>query len=226
MNALHSLTMALWQSTDGTASSGDIHWLMIFVGIIAFVSLVQLLAIVIGGVMAMKEVAKFKALADEVHANTRSLIATTTEIVHDLQPKIKTVSAKVVEITDQVTQVSHTVRTTVEEVSETVNQYNQTAREANDKTRAQVDHVDRIVSGALNSTEHLGDNVARGIKMPFRQAAAVMDGLKAGFEALVKNFTSGSGTRYPSSTSYRSDGYGSRTKYTPGSEEDPETTVL
>ncbi len=181
MNFLSSLGMTLWQA-DVTASSTDVHWIMIAVVTIALVLVLVLLASGIAALAVMKEIKHIKGIVTDVQGKAMPIIQKTQEIITDLQPKIRTVS-------ENVTQVTYTVRGKVDEVGETVSQINRTVRETNQKTRGQVDHVDRMVSNALSATEDVSHKVVHGVKVPLRQVAGVVAGLRVGLETLVANFS-------------------------------------
>jgi uncharacterized membrane protein YgcG len=80
------------------------------------------------------------------------------------------------------------VRSKVDEVGVTVSEWNRTAQDANLKTRSQVNHMDRMVGSALTSTEQMAETVAHGIKVPLRQVAGVVAGVRATVDRLVENF--------------------------------------
>jgi small-conductance mechanosensitive channel len=181
MNALYSLNMVVLQG-GSSLSTRDQYLLMIFIGVVAVAIASQAAISVIAGITAIKTLKEVKTLAQDLHSKATPIIQKTTEIVSDLSPKIRTVS-------ENVTQMSYTVREKVDEVGETVTQINRTVIEANQKTRGQVDHVDRLVKTALDTTEEVAHTVADGIRGPLKQVAGMIAGLRVGIETLVRNFT-------------------------------------
>src|SRR4051812_6726379 len=145
-----SLSLALFQSDPSSE-----HWLTIFVGVIALVMLGQGLILLVAGMKGLKILNEVQRLATELHGKATPLMDKTTVIIDDLSPKIRTVS-------ENVTQMSYTVREKVDEVGKTVTEVNRTVTEANQRTRGQVQHVDRMVSTALDATEDMAHTVAHG----------------------------------------------------------------
>jgi methyl-accepting chemotaxis protein len=189
MTALYSLSMAVWQTPDAAMSSRDEHWLMYCCIAIAVAMVFQAIVTIAASLAAMKTMKEFKALAHDVHSRATPIMQKTSDVINDLSPKIRTVS-------ENVTQISYTVREKVDEVGETITQVNRTVgeinrtvAETNQKTRGQVEHVDRMVKTALDTTEEIGQTVANGIRGPLKQVAGMIAGMRAGIETLVKNFT-------------------------------------
>lgn len=185
MNSLHSLGVALWQGSE-SAGSSDQHWLMIFVGIVALSLLINAIITLVAGLTALKVFKEVTGLLKDLHEKSSPIIEKTNALMDDLTPKIRSV-------TENVTQITYTVREKVDQVGETVSNINRTVQEANTKTRGQVDHVDRMVSSALHTTQDVADTVVHGIKVPIKQVAGIVAGLRVGLETLVKNFSSNNG---------------------------------
>jgi methyl-accepting chemotaxis protein len=182
MNTLHSLSMVLWQSADAPAPQSERHYLIFFIGVVAFSLLVNALVTMGATIATMKTLKEVKELAHDVHSKLLPIMQKTTDVVDDLAPKIRTIS-------ENATQISYTVREKVDLVGETVTQVNRTVNEANQRTRGQVDHVDRMVTEALVATEEITHTVAHGIRIPIKQVAGMIAGLRVGIDTLVKNFT-------------------------------------
>ena len=185
MNSLHSLGVVFWQGSEGAGSS-DQHWLMILVGIVALSLLINAIITLVAGFAAMKAFKEVTGLLKDLHGKASPIIEKTNALMDDLTPKIRSV-------TENVTQITYTVREKVDQVGETVSHVNRTVQEANMKTRGQVDHVDRMVSSALHTTQDVADTVAHGIKVPIKQVAGIVAGLRVGLETLVKNFSPSNG---------------------------------
>jgi methyl-accepting chemotaxis protein len=181
MNVVSTLGMALLQA-DAAASANDVHLIMYAMMTIAVILVLVLVALGIAAMLVIKEIQHIKGIVTDVQTKTMPIVQKAQEIVADLQPKIRTVS-------ENFTQMTYVVREKVDEVGQTVTQVNKTVQETNQRTRGQVDHVDRIVSSALTSTEEVTHSVVHGIKVPIRQMTAVVAGLRTGIETLVKNFT-------------------------------------
>jgi len=173
------VSVAAMAMMEGEGLSGrDVHWMMIFAGVIAVSLVVQAVGVVISGVFAAKLLHRVDGIAVKVDRQTVPILARTHQLLEEIAPKIHGVS-------ENVEQISYTVRARVEEMGATVGELNRTVQEFNGRTRAQVARVDGIVSGALGMTEEIAETVQESIKMPIRQMAGVLAGLKAGLETLV-----------------------------------------
>jgi hypothetical protein len=178
MPATRGLMMFLWQSNEGL-NNHDIHLIMWFVGIIAAALAVQALAFVLAASFASKLLLKLESIAERTEERTSPLLTRTTEVLEEISPKIRSISANV-------EQMSYTVRAKCDEVGETLSQINRTVTDANDRTRIQVARVDGIVTDALHTTQQVSHVVQEGIRVPVKQMAGIIAGLKAGLETFVK----------------------------------------
>jgi methyl-accepting chemotaxis protein len=181
MPVTRGLMMFLWQSTNGinTLSGRDVHWLMIFVAIIALALVVQALGFVIAAVFASKLLLKLGDIAERAEERTGPFLTKTTELLDDVTPRLRSIS-------NNVEQMSYTVRAKCDEVGETLSQLNRTVVDANNRTRNQVARVDGIVSDALHTTEQVSHVVQEGIRVPVKQMAGIIAGLKVGLETFVR----------------------------------------
>ena len=81
-------------------------------------------------------------------------------------------------ITDNLAETSHVVRSKAQD-------FDTTLTDANAKTRAQVARVDGMVTAVLNTTSEISETIQRGLKVPAREFAGMMNGLKAGLDVLM-----------------------------------------
>lgn len=192
MTILLSSAMAFLQ-TDTSTVANDQHLLMIFTAIgaisLAVLAIVMLVGGAVVGMGALKVLKDVKEIADDVRGKTMpvlqkasALIDKANVLTDELTPRIHSVSADVVHITA-------VVREKVDEVGVTVSQMNRTAAAATEKTRGQVDHVDRMFSSVLTTTEDVTNTVVHSIKMPIKQVAGLVTGVRVALETLVKNFS-------------------------------------
>ncbi len=195
MGAAHMLSVMVFQGGD-PASSGQINWLLVFVGILAICSLVQFIAFAVAGVVALKEWKKISGEIDIVKKKAFPLIASIQEVVKDATPKVKNITASVQDIVADVTpkvktvsanvaDISNVARSKVHEFEATLDKANETIRAANDKTRLQVDKVDGMVSSALKTTSDVSSTIQRGIRAPIVEVAGVVNGIKAALDVLI-----------------------------------------
>jgi uncharacterized protein YoxC len=164
---------------ESALSQHDIHLAMIFLAIIAIALVVQAVGVVISGAFAAKLLHRVDGIADMVEKKTGPILDKTNQMLHDLSPKVHS-------LTENAEQISYTVRTKVDELAATVSELNETVLEINGRTRMQVVRVDGIVTDALIATEEISQTVQNGIKAPVRQIAGVIAGLRAGLETLIE----------------------------------------
>jgi methyl-accepting chemotaxis protein len=177
MPAMSGLMMMVWQS-NGAMTGNDMHWLMIFAGVIAASMVAQAVGLMISALFAKKMLQKVEHLTDSFDQKTTPIMAKTNALLDDLGPKIRSMSTNM-------EQVSYTVREKCDELGETLSQINRTVSDANLKTRAQVSKVDDMVSEALATTAEVSAVVQDGIRKPVRQIAGIIAGLRAGLETLA-----------------------------------------
>ena len=160
-------------------SSGSIDretLLVIFVGIIALFFLALILGLGVAVIYALKlkrDVLKaIDSVKLSVQDKARPVVASTNEFIREMTPKIKS-------ITDDVVEISHTVRAQVTDIDSTLS-------DVTAKARAQAERVNGMVSSTLNSTSNVVTSVERGVKLPFREIAGVVAGIKTGWEVLTR----------------------------------------
>jgi uncharacterized protein YoxC len=171
---------------SGELSRHDIHLGMIFLGIIAVSLMCAAGAAILAAGFTAKLLHRVDSIANIVEQRTGPILDRTNELLRDLGPKIHTVSTNV-------EQISYTVRAKVDELGATVSELNQTVQEINGRTRVQVSRVDGMVTDALVATEEISHSVQQSIKVPVRQIAGVIAGLKAGLETLIARSPFGKG---------------------------------
>lgn len=191
MQAAQLAVSMLWFQGEDAISSGNAKLLMIFIGIVALGSLTQAIVVIVMAMGAAKTQKRVEGLLTELHGKAMPLIQSTQTIVTDLTPKIKVIA-------ENVTEMSHVVRNKAQEIDVTLTHANETVREANARTRAQVERVDGMVSSALTATSEVANTIHRSIRIPVREVAGMVTGLKAGLDVLVGRVQGfGVGTRYP-----------------------------
>ena len=163
-------------------SSGSVDretLLVIFVGIIAlfFLALIAgLLAAVVYALKLKRDVLKsIDSLKATVQAKAYPVVASTNEFLREMTPKIKS-------ITDDAVEVAHTVRAQVTDLDSTLS-------DVTAKARAQADRVNGMVSSTLEKTSTVASAVEKNVKMPFREVAGLVAGVKAGWDVLTRPTT-------------------------------------
>jgi methyl-accepting chemotaxis protein len=177
MILLNSLAMAFFQ--DAASSAHDVHLMRLYVAFIAGALMLQALGILLVAIYAAKFLAVLHSISRNVEEKALPLITRTGDLVRDLSPKITAIGTNV-------EQVSYTMRAKVDELGETVSQLNKTVTEANSRTRVHVARVDNMVSEALDTTEDVSRTVQQGIRVPVREIAAIIAGVKVAVETLIE----------------------------------------
>lgn len=160
-----------WMQESDTLSATNTHLLMIFIGIVAFTSLVQAVVVVAIGVGAAKAQKRLLAIVDEVKGKAMPAIASIQTLVTETTPKVKV-------ITENLVETSHVVRAKVQE-------FDVTLSDVNRRTRDQTARVDGMITSALTAVGGIATTVHHSIQTPMREVVGVVNGLKAGLDVLV-----------------------------------------
>ena len=155
------------------------RWLVIFVGVIAFCSLVQFVVLFAAGLGMLKAWKHVSVLMADFKQKSMPIIGNVNRIVEDATPKVKTV-------TDNFAETSTVIRRQVADFNSTLTETNQTLKEANRKTQAQVARVDGMVASTLTSAGDIASTIQQGIRTPVREVAGLVNGLKAGLDVFFK----------------------------------------
>lgn len=94
----------------------------------------------------------------------------TRQMLEDISPKVKLAAQNVVEASTALRIQSAHVNDTVDELLK--------------KAESQVDRVDEMMTGTLNSIAHATATMQRAVSAPVRQFGAMLSGLRAGFDVL------------------------------------------
>ena len=176
MITLNSLAMAFFQ--DAASSAHDVHMMRWYVAFIAGALMLQALGILLVAIYAAKFLAVLHSISRNVEEKALPLIVRTGDLVRDLTPKVTAIGTNV-------EQVSYTVRAKIDELGQTVTQLNETIADANGRTRVHVARVDNMVSEALDTTEDVSRTVQQGIRVPVREIAGIIAGIKVAVETLI-----------------------------------------
>jgi hypothetical protein len=187
MEAVGIVMSGMWLEESDSLSGRNTTLLMIFVGMVAIAMTAQAIALIVMAIGAAKARKRALEIAEEVREKVMPVITGAHEIIRDTGPKVKI-------ITENLVETSHMVRSKAAE-------FDATATDLNMKTRAQAARVDGMVTSALNTTAEVSETLQRAIKVPIREIAGLVNGLKAGLDVLVgrvKSFGSsaGRGPRY------------------------------
>ncbi len=148
-----------------------------FIAVTAGAVLLQAV-VLLGMLFAMKKaVSQITEISKKAEEHALPLLEATKDLLNDTSPKLKVATQNLLEVSQTAKEVGNTVRA----------QSAQAAVALNDvllRASVQVDRVDEMVTGTLNSVAHATATMQRAVSGPVRQAGAVLNGLRAGFEAL------------------------------------------
>ena len=171
MNVAGIMLLGMWLQAGDWNSAGGAKWLIIFVGLVALAMVTQAIVVVVMAVTAAKARKQVLGIVEDLREKVTPLIANTHEMVRDASPKVKV-------ITENLAHTSHLVRNKATE-------WDQTMSDANLKTRAQVERVDGMVGSVLDTASDAGRMLQNAVRIPAREFAGMMNGLKAGLDVLL-----------------------------------------
>jgi methyl-accepting chemotaxis protein len=159
-------------------SQGYYLTFLIFIGIIALGALVQMIVLAVIAIGLAKAVKKGEQELAELKGHVLPLIAKSRDLVEDLTPKLKTVTANLVDVTN-------TIRSQVKDISGTVSHANETAQDVVKKTEGQIARVDEMVTAVLDTVTTATENLQSMVMRPMRQVNGIYAGLKTGLNVLL-----------------------------------------
>lgn len=186
MGGMTALSLALVDGPDALSSS-HAQLLMLFIGVAALALVAQACVFIAMAVGAMRTQKRVTEIMEEVRGVALPLMHKSHSLIDDLTPTVKEIVGKVHEISENVEEISAVVKDKLHEIEPTVAAVNATVADTNRRTQAQVAKVDGMVTSALDATAQLAATVHQGIRGPVREVAGILNGLKAGFDTLLKN---------------------------------------
>src|SRR5215469_11303858 len=177
MQSLGCLAVALLQDDGGLAR--NVHWMTIFLGIVAVAVVIGFLGMCVAGIKLLQLVRKAEELAERLEGKLSPMIDKSHALVEQLGPKVHT-------ITTNVEQISYTVRGKVDEFSATADEINRTVKDANKRTQAHVARVDGMVSEAVHTAQNVSRTVQESVRKPVQQIAGIVAAVKRGVETWVE----------------------------------------
>jgi uncharacterized protein YoxC len=150
----------------------QVQWeiLLIFTGLVAVGMLLQGI-VMIGMLVAVRRAVKrFEAISQMVEEHVVPAVTKARELLEDVSPKLRTAA-------ENVAAASQTLRTESVEVSQSVGILLK-------KSEAQIDRVDEMITGSLNSIAHATAAMQRAVLVPARQAGALLSGVRAALDIL------------------------------------------
>lgn len=181
----------MWIQDVDSLSSGNSRLLMVFVGMVAIAMTAQAVALIVMAIGAAKARKRGLEIAEELRIKVMPVIDGAHELIRDTTPKIKV-------ITENLVETSYVVRAKAQE-------FDVTLSDANEKTRRQVARMDGLVTDTLTAVGEISASVQKSIRVPLREVAGIVSGLKAGMDVLVGRVKSFGIGRAPKTTRDRSD---------------------
>ena len=181
----------MWMQDVDSLSSGNSRLLMVFVGMVAIAMLAQAVALIVMAIGAGKARKRGLEIAEELRMKVMPIMETAHHLLHDTTPKIKV-------ITENLVETSYVVRAKAHE-------FDATLSDANQRTRQQIERIDGMVTHTLTAVGEITATVQQSIRIPLREVAGIVNGLKAGMDVLVGRVKSFGIGRAPKTTRDRSD---------------------
>jgi uncharacterized protein YoxC len=179
-------SLAAWQLDP--INSINTKLLMFFVALAAVALATQALVFVIMGIGAMKAQKKVMAIVEEVHGKAMPVLLKSHVLLEELTPKIQEIAANVQRISTVVREKVEEFEPTVSATNVSLLRANETFQDANSKARAQITRVDGMVTSLLTSVAEIAGTVQHSIRVPVREVAAVVSGVKAGIDVLLERW--------------------------------------
>lgn len=146
--------------------------IVVFIAVAALSLLVHAGSMVAVALGARKAQKKVMALADDVRLHALPVIMSSREVIQDIGPRLKTITANL-EATSTV------LRSKSDQVSGLVG-------DVTTRAQAQAARVDGMVKGTLDQVTYAAHAVEAGIAAPVRQLSGILNGIRAGVDVLWK----------------------------------------
>lgn len=145
-------------------------WLMIF-SIVASITLVVQGAMLIALFIEIRQTNKrVSGLVMDLHARAGPILTRAQILLDDTQPKISSMVADAAHVV-------YLARGQAQKMDRVVT-------DATDRLRGQLNHADRILTGALEAVEDAGTQFRSTVWRPMQKASALVQGIKVGLELL------------------------------------------
>lgn len=151
-------------------NNGPSWVLLLFTALTAAAFLLQGVALLVMALAAKAAVGKLNEATKQAQEHAIPALATARQLLDEVSPKLKVAAQNVLEV-------SHTLKEESTHVSGAVD-------ELLKKAEGQVERVDEMVTGTLNSIAYATSTVQKAVVSPMRQVGAVLSGLRAGFDVL------------------------------------------
>jgi len=143
-------------------------WLEVFIAV-ATVAIVVQMAILLAIYLQMRvTIQHFTRIAAQLQARIDPILVRANRILEDSEDRVRTIMTNAAELTE-------IARSQAQKVDRAFT-------DAVERLRIQVVKADQILTGALEVIEEAGSSFRAKLWQPFRQASAVLKGIKAGID--------------------------------------------
>lgn len=153
-------------------------WVYITFTAVTAVGVLMQALVLLGMLLALKgALKKLNAFSEKAEEHAIPVLQSARSLLEEVSPKLKVAAQNALEVSQTAREVSLTAR-------------NESARLAAalddvlERAAVQTGRLDEIVTAALTSVAHATAMVQRAVATPMRQVAALLNGLRAGFDAL------------------------------------------
>lgn len=143
-------------------------WIPFFVAVTAIAVVVQVVILAALAISLRKTSERLGRIAEDVHQKLDPVLVRLKALADDTQPRLTAIVANVAEMTELARGQAYKM--------------DRVLGEAVDRLRAQVVRADQIVTGAMTAVEGAGVQFKRTLWGPVTQAAAVIQGIRAGLD--------------------------------------------
>lgn len=144
---------------------------LLFFGIVAAIALVIQCAMLIALFFEIRETnKKVNGLVGDLHTRVGPILTRVQILLDDTQPRIS----------NMVADAAHIVYLTRGQAQK----MDRVLTDASDRLRGQLNHVDRLMTGALEAMEDAGSQFRSSFWRPMQKASALLQGIKVGLELL------------------------------------------
>jgi hypothetical protein len=144
------------------------NWIKLFIVVALAVIIYQTVLLALLYRQLSETSRKMTRIATDLHEKSEPILTRIRMMLDDLHPRVSAVAADAQEISMVARSQAHKV--------------DRMMSEALDLLRLQVIRADQLLTGAMTSMEEAGSEVRKTVMGPVQQAAAIIQGVKAGFE--------------------------------------------
>jgi phage-related protein len=143
---------------------------MVF-SIIAALALVLQVAILVALFIEIRETNKrLNSFVDDLHVRMGPILTRVQMLLEDTQPKIS----------NMVSDAAHVVYLTRGQAQK----MDRVLTDASDRLHGQLNHIDRVLTAALETVEEAGSQFRQSVWRPMQKASALVQGIKVGLDLL------------------------------------------